>query len=222
MPTTAINTVANTATVASLPAAQLFTWWTLVDNRYILPIELVAFNAACDGNKVKLNWQTASEKNNSYFEVERSSDAINFSPILKLNSQNSNSTTLLSYSAIDDNPINGKSYYRLKQVDFDGKYSYSSIVVLNCTSIENQAPTSITIFPNPATDNLSININGLQGQKTLMIYDVIGQEMMHKTIESSDANILENINIATFAKATYILRIDIGGELYQIIKFVKN
>jgi hypothetical protein len=67
MPTTAINTVANTATVASLPAAQLFTWWTLVDNRYILPIELVAFNAVCDGYKVKLNWQTASEKNNSYF-----------------------------------------------------------------------------------------------------------------------------------------------------------
>jgi len=222
MPTTAINTVANTATVASLPAAQLFTWWTLVDNRYILPIELVAFNAVCDGNKVKLNWQTASEKNNSYFEVERSSDAINFSPVLKLNSQNSNSTTLLSYNAIDDNPIDGKSYYRLKQVDFDGKYSYSSIVVLNCTSIENQSPTSITIFPNPATDNLSVNINGLQGQKSLMIYDVIGQEMMHKTIESSDANILENVNIATFAKATYILRIDIDGELYQIIKFVKN
>lgn len=222
MPTTAINTVANTATVASLPAAQLFTWWTLVDNRYILPIELVAFNAVCDGNKVKLNWQTASEKNNSYFEVERSSDAINFSPVLKLNSQNSNSTTLLSYNAIDDNPIDGKSYYRLKQVDFDGKYSYSSILVLNCTSIENQSPTSITIFPNPATDNLSVNINGLQGQKSLMIYDVIGQEMMHKTIESSDANILENVNIATFAKATYILRIDIDGELYQIIKFVKN
>jgi hypothetical protein len=97
-----------------------------------------------------------------------------------LNSQNSNSTTLLSYNAIDDNPIDGKSYYRLKQVDFDGKYSYSSIVVLNCTSIENQSPTSITIFPNPATDNLSVNINGLQGQKSLMIYDVIGQEMMHK------------------------------------------
>jgi len=221
MPGTATSTGANISAVATLPSAELFTWWTLVDNRFILPIELTAFNAICDGNTVKLNWQTASESNNNYFEIERSSDAVNFTSVLKVNSQNSNSTTTLNYNAIDNEPINGKSYYRLKQVDFDGKFSYSSIVVLNCTA-NISTPASVAIYPNPVTDNLSVNIKGLSGKKRLMIYDVIGQEMSSKIIGSTDANVQEMIDVSSLAKASYILRIDVDNELYQVIKFVKN
>jgi hypothetical protein len=221
MPGTVTNTTANTSTVASLPSAQLFTWWTLVDNRYILPIELTAFNAVCDGNKVKISWQTASESNNNYFEIERSSDAIEFTSILKINSQNPNSTTILNYSTIDNNPINGKSYYRLKQVDFDGKFSYSSIVVLNCTS-NTSAPAQVSIFPNPATDNITVNIEGLPGEKSIVIYDVLGQEIANKLIQSYESNVQENINISTLANATYLVQINVNGQLYQIYKFVKK
>ena len=221
LPFTVTNTVANTSTIAALPAAELFTWWTLVDNRFILPIELTAFNAVCNGNNVIISWQTASEKNNKYFEIEKSSDAVNFLPVLKINSKNSNSTTPLTYEATDYNPLNGKSYYRLKQVDFDGKHTYSSIVVLNCATNSASAPATIAIYPNPATDNIVLNIKGLPGKKNLIIYDLIGQEIINKTIESVTENIQQIIDVSTLAKATYILRIDVNNEVFQIMKFVK-
>ena len=219
MPATAI--VPNTAVVATLPSAQLFTWWTLVDNNFVLPIELSAFNAKCDGNKVTISWTTASESNNNYFEVERSVDGVNFISIERVISQNSNSSIPLNYSTIDNNPINGKSYYRLKQVDKNGKYSYSSLVITTCNANASITPV-VSIYPNPATDNIMIDIKGLAGKKSFMIYDVIGQEMTNKTITSEDENVRDIINVSAFAKATYLLRIDVNNELYQIIKFVKN
>lgn len=220
IPGTVTTPASDISTVATLPSAQLYTWWTLVDNRSPLPIELVNFNAKCEGNKVTISWQTAAEKNNNYFEVERSVDAVHFDLVEKVFSQNSNSNILLSYQSNDNNPLDGKVYYRLKQVDFDGKFTYSSLVIVSCTSsILN--PT-INIFPNPATNKITVDIKALKGKKSLKIYDVIGQEMTNKQITNEDENILETIDISSFAKATYILRIDVDAELYQIIKFVKN
>ena len=221
MPGTAINTTSNTATVAALPSAELFTWWTLVDNRFVLPVELTSFNAKCDGDKVNIYWITASESNNDFFEIERSSDGINFIYVLKVNSQNSNSSQPLNYTAQDNNPLNSKSYYRLKQVDKDGKYSYSSLVTVSCQSAIVVSPV-VAVFPNPATNNITIDIKALPGKKSIMIYDVIGQEMVNKTLESQNENIQEVIDVSAFAKATYILRLDVNNELFQIIKFVKN
>ncbi len=220
LPPTVSSTGANTSTVPALPSAQLFTWWTLVDNTTILPIELTAFNVKCDGSKATITWTTASESNNNYFEIERSSGGSTFTTIARVVSQNSNSTQPLNYSAVDNNPLDGISYYRLKQVDNDGKYTYSSIVISRCDN--GAASPVVSVYPNPATNNLTVDIKGLPGNKSLMIYDVIGQEMTDKHIISEDENLQEVINISAFAKATYILRIDVGGKLYQIIKFVKN
>jgi hypothetical protein len=221
MPGTATNIVSNTSTVAALPSAELFTWWTLVDNDFVLPIELTAFNAKCDGDKVTIFWTTASESNNNYFEIERSSDGINFVSIGKIFSQNSNSSAPLNYSTVDNNPLNGKSYYRLKQVDKNGKHSYSALVISTCNSNATIAPV-VSVFPNPATDNITIDIKGLPGKKSFIIYDVLGQEMTNKTIVSENESIQQLLDVSTFAKATYILRLDVNKEVYQIIKFVKN
>lgn len=220
MPGTVTTPASNISTVATLPAAQLFTWWTLVDNRSPLPIELVNFNAKCDGNKVMISWQTSSEKNNNYFEVERSTDGTNFQLVEKVLSQNPNSNTLLSYQSLDNNSLEGKVYYRLKQVDLDGKSSYSSVVVVTCSSAVI-APT-VSIFPNPTTNNITVDIKGLKGNKTIMIYDVIGQEMTKRQVTDDNENIQETFDVSTFAKATYLLRIDVDSHLHQIIKFVKN
>jgi hypothetical protein len=220
MPGTVTTPASDIASVASLPSAELFTWWVLVDNRSPLPVELLNFNAKCDGNKVVATWQTASEKNNNFFEVERSLDGTNFEFVARVNSQNSNSSTLLSYQSEDNNPLDGKVYYRLKQVDADGKYTYSSIVILSCDGVISSPVVSI--YPNPAVNNITVDIKGLKGKKTIMIYDVIGQEMTKKQITNEDENIQETFDVSTFAKATYLLRIDVDGHLHQIIKFVKN
>ena len=90
------------------------------------PIELVHFDARRQQNSILLNWSTASEKNNAFFSVERSANGIDFN-VLSTVSGNGNSSSLLKYSFEDNNPLVGKSFYRLKQTDIDGKYTYSDI-----------------------------------------------------------------------------------------------
>jgi hypothetical protein len=92
-----------------------------------LPIELLEFNATANGDVVDLSWTTASEINNERFEVERSSNAQNFAKVATVAGAG-NSNMLLSYSATDAQPLNGVSYYRLKQIDYNGSYAYSDIV----------------------------------------------------------------------------------------------
>ena len=211
---------ANTTTAVSLPSAQLFTWWVLVDFREILPIELTSFIAYCNGGEVQINWQTASEHNNDHFEIERSFDAIHFISVAKVNSLDPNSSVPRSYATVDSNPVPGKSYYRLKQVDKDGKFSYSSIVVVKCGNTINHPV--ISIYPNPSNSNLSVDIKNLSGKKSLMIYDVTGRQMIEKIDLSKEENANEVVNVSSFAKATYLLRIDVNDALYEIIKFIKN
>jgi hypothetical protein len=92
-----------------------------------LPIELLEFSARPNGNQVDVSWSTASEINNERFEVERSSNAQNFAKVATVAGAG-NSNTLLSYSASDTQPLQGVSYYRLKQIDYNGSYAYSEIV----------------------------------------------------------------------------------------------
>jgi len=222
-PATTINTAPNIATVASLPSSELYTWWTLVDKTLVLPIELTSFSAKCDGNVVDIFWQTASELNNHHFEIERSDDGINFISIASVNTQHGNSSAAQNYSAIDENPLNVKSYYRLKQVDNDGKFTYSSIITLSCTAnIGNITSPIVSIFPNPVTDIITIDIKGMPGKKSLVVYNTLGQEMTSKFLLEENENTQQSIDVRTFAKATYLLRVDAGDELYQIIKFVKK
>ena len=103
-----------------------------IDPETPLPVELISFTASLEGSNAILNWITASEINSDYFEIERSLDGINFESISMIDGAG-NSNHQLSYSDIDYNvDLLGVSvfYYRLKQTDFDGSYSYSQIVPL--------------------------------------------------------------------------------------------
>jgi hypothetical protein len=220
MPGTTVNTGTNTATVASLPSAELYTWWTLVDNRYILPVELMFFNAVCEDGRVAVTWQTATEQNNDYFVVERSPDAIHFDAVARVPSQNPNSVLPLSYEAADTMPYDGKSFYRLMQVDKDGKVTYSSIVMVKCSATDT-VPSSVTIYPNPALDVLTVDMKGLKGEKMLYVYDLLGHEML-KFSASEDEHTRAAIQVSSFAKAGYVLRLDVNNEFYQVIKFIKE
>jgi hypothetical protein len=96
----------------------------------LLPVEVLSFTATILDSEVQLDWVTATETNNDYFNVQRSTDGINFTSISKINSAYENSTETLSYSIVDDMPLEGWSYYRLKQTDYDQKVSYSNIVAI--------------------------------------------------------------------------------------------
>ena len=109
-----------------------------------LPVELLNFNAVMNNRIVDLTWQTASEQNNDFFTVERSANGFDFEPVLYKDGAG-NSNTLLSYSVKDLKPLDGVSYYRLKQTDFDGAFEYSDIRVVS--NAENE---QLLIYPNPS------------------------------------------------------------------------
>jgi len=103
-----------------------FTLGTINTPQTPLPIELVTFNATPCNNNVCLDWSTATETNNDFFTIEKSQDGINFITVVQMNGSG-NSITSHSYTAVDDNPYSGVSYYRLKQTDYNGHITYSQI-----------------------------------------------------------------------------------------------
>lgn len=119
----------------------------------ILPIELIGFDTKINNNyNVELQWQTATEINNDYYTIERSSDAKLWTEITKINGS-SNSSSILNYSYINKNPKLGLSYYRLKQTNFDGNFSYSTIKSVHVKRLIN---SEVLIYPNPSKDKVTI------------------------------------------------------------------
>lgn len=117
-----------------------------MSNPGLLPIELIDFSANPQDRSILLKWITATEQNNSYFSIEKSIDAIHFSEMAEIPSlaENGNSIQSLHYSFTDSEPGSGPVYYRLKQTDFDGSYSYSKII-----SSALQEDELFRVFPNP-------------------------------------------------------------------------
>ena len=116
-----------------------------------LPINLLFFSGHKIENSVMLVWETANEINNNHFTIEKSLDGNSFESIaIIIGAGNSNS--LLNYEVYDNNPYNGINYYRLKQTDFDGKYTYSSIIAVNFKNDKEE----INIYPNPFNDRTNV------------------------------------------------------------------
>lgn len=142
---------------------------------YGLPIELLNFEAILQNRAVDLNWQTASEHNNEFFTVERSANLFNFEPITYIGGAG-NSTELLSYTTQDLNPLDGVSYYRLKQTDLDGTFEYSDIRVVILG-----ADDKLLVFPNPSNTGL-INFQNPADIGELSIYDSEGKLVFKETV----------------------------------------
>jgi hypothetical protein len=118
-----------------------------------LPVELVEFGAMKSGKSIVLNWMTASEVNNSGFDIERSIDGRSWKVIGFANGVG-NVAEVQNYNFIDDQPFGGINYYRLKQIDYDGKYDYSPIV-----AVRNSNDIKHNVGPNPFNDFLTFTTN---------------------------------------------------------------
>jgi hypothetical protein len=98
-------------------------WWTLAGSANLLPVEMISFTGGCEGESTTLHWTTATEVNNDYFLLERSKDGQAFETVTTIRG-NGNSSQAIDYSAVDPKPFDGITYYRIKQVDYDGHYEY--------------------------------------------------------------------------------------------------
>ncbi|HLP12342.1 MAG TPA: T9SS type A sorting domain-containing protein [Flavobacteriales bacterium] len=139
-----------------------------------LPIELTAFNAILNTNRVDVTWTTASEINNDYFTIERSQEGLSWDNIAVVAGAGT-SNQELSYQKSDYSPLQGISYYRLKQTDYDGNSSYSEIAVVNNNLATDVA---VTPFPNPADGNsIGLEFTGFDNEDVvIVIRDIQGRE----------------------------------------------
>ncbi len=171
---------------ASLPTTGgvFFTVGSINVSQTPLPIELLDFTALPCDQQVCLNWATATETNNDYFTIEKSRDGVNYDFVAKVNGAG-NSTTLKDYSSLDKTPYQGISYYRLKQTDYNGAFTYSDIRQVNFTS---SIDFSFNLFPNPNTgENISLAINADKGKEILVVvYDITGKEAYSKILVTEE------------------------------------
>jgi hypothetical protein len=147
VPTSVIPTETTTYTLTSVANGCTYSDQVTLEVFEYLPVELLSFDVNCVGENLKeISWSTASERNSAYFSIEKSSDGINWNEINKVQAAG-NSTSILQYSMIDNFKDENTIYYRLNQVDNDGKsilYNPESAIC-----IEDE---TIRIFPNPTSD----------------------------------------------------------------------
>jgi len=180
-----------------------------------LPIELIEFKAILNDKKqTDINWVTASEVNNDYFTIEKSIDAINYSFVAEVKG-NGTSTMKHEYNTLDKEPYKGVSYYRLKQTDYDGKFSYSKIV-----SVDNSNITTFdfNVYPNPASVNSEINLtlSGIESEKEIVVVlrDVLGKECYTKTFITTADNIY-TINQSNLIPGIYYVVASNNNKLFS-------
>jgi autotransporter-associated beta strand protein len=168
-----------------------------------LPIELVNFKANPLNKEVLLTWRTASERNNSHFSIEKSTDGQRFQAIGQVSGKGT-TYEMTDYRFTDTAPAAGLNYYRLKQVDFDGGYSYSPIV-----SVRFGKVPVIQVYPNPAREEITLLLPEDAGEESLIqLFDQHGR--LVKTF-ISDINIPETkLNIRDLPAGSYVLKVQTG------------
>ena len=177
-----------------------------------VPVELTSFAANISDRKVILNWQTATEINNSGFSIQRSNDNVSFKEIAFV--QGHGTTTDKSvYSYTDNSALSGKYYYRLKQLDFNGSFSYTSSIEVNIGIPKNFSLDQN--YPNPFNPSTTIRFALPTNAKvSIKLYNTLGQEVVNiLNNEQLNAGVHETVfNAYNFSSGVYFYRLEANGD----------
>ncbi len=178
-----------------------------------LPIELLSFTAIRNGKNVDAFWTTVSEHNNQFFTLEKSKDGVNFETVAVIPGAG-NSNFMIDYVETDFSPFDGISYYRLKQTDYSGFFSYSQIVPVNYVFSED----NLNIFPNPSEGG-SVNVQLKQFENTevlVVLRDMIGKEYYSKLMIVLKEDEINGIDLENkLGAGTYIITASSNNKLYS-------
>ncbi len=185
-----------------------------------LPIELLSFTAKANAGKVNLSWITATETNNNYFTVEKSPDAVSFEEVTQVKGAG-NSLQELNYTATDNKPFLGLSYYRLKQTDNNGAFKYLPIV-----SVENNLNKIIisNIHPNPSAGYVDFDVYAPnKGSLRVQLIDGIGRIVFDNTQSMLESQSNIHLEISSLPKGLYTLKVSLSENgLSSVSKLIKD
>lgn len=180
----------------------------LIKDLVATPVTWISFTGNAAGNTIVLHWVTEHEMNNRYFDVERSGDGLDYTAIGRVPASPEN-----KYDYIDQQPLTGNNFYRLKQVDADGRFEYSSIV-----QVKKKETTALaSVYPNPVKDVLQIHFNSTK-QHQVAIYDARGKLLLKQKVTSEP---VMYIPVAKWSTGMYTVQIS-EGVTRQVYSFVKQ
>lgn len=181
----------------------------------VLPIELISFDATATTNQVNFNWVTASEFNNSYFTLERFNSADRFDEISVVPGKGT-TNELSTYEAIDHVPLAGKNYYRLKQTDFDGSFSYSDVIMVEFSGTLDR----LSVYPNPVTSGkVTLDVKHADPDQPVLIQvlNSQGAEIYRELGKPNHLGFLRStIDTETYATGMYYVRA--GKDVKKLVK----
>lgn len=196
----------NFNTNTSLTTGQFIHIGANIRSATVLPVELTYFNGKSSGKGIQLFWQTASERDNAGFYVQRSSEGAKWE---NLTFESGKGTTLAAnnYEWIDNNPLNGYNYYRLRQVDYDGSYKFSPVI-----SIISGKKGKTLVYPNPTNGDLFYEADDLKSIKRIRLFDATGKLLYETT------NINGKFSITHFPSGLYWFLMETShGNIYERI-----
>lgn len=198
------------AGVTAITNGRRFTLATINITQTPLPVKLVSFSASVSQGQVNLDWETASELNNDYFQVQRSANGKEWEDLTKVNGSG-NSNENIAYSAVDELPHNGTSYYRLKQVDFDGKYEYS---IVESVSVNYHN----TLFPNPTIGNVILTSHRDDNNLDLdqiQVYSLSGVLVNDKVVIKILSGTQLEIDLSSLPAGIYLIKTKNGSLMAE-------
>ncbi len=170
-----------------------------------LPLDLLSFQAEKVGEQVKLTWVTINEIEVSHFEIERSADGQNFSKIGAVDARNAG-IEVSNYVFVDAAALAGSNYYRFKQVEQDGSSVFSPMAFVSFVQ-----DLVLDVYPNPATDFITIKLSTAQAEAQVSLMDAKGQQLQN-TQAKTDAEGKLKMNVSSLKAGTYYLQINVNGQ----------
>lgn len=189
-----------------------FSPFAIGESNFILPVTWLSFTGTGQGKTVLLNWSTAAENNNDHYEIERSANGMQYTTIGEVAAA-ANPSIRNDYQFTDINPLSGLAYYRLKQVDIDGRIRYSTVIAVNYTGTGG---FEMRVMPGSGLVGLIVPAT-ISGKAEVIIYDALGRQLQQQTVVAGQQTIQVK---SGSANNIYLIRVSKEGKTLYTGRFM--